>query len=254
MISPLTLALLRDPHTHDPLELQPDCLLNPATGARYPIREGIPVFVSEPSGRNRKYQELYDRLAALYDPLLAIARWLKFNYDSRREYIRELEIPPHARVLEVSVGTGANLAYFPPDADFFGLDLSWGMLRQCRKRLRRSRRSAALFHGEAEHLPFADRSFDVVFHVGGINFFNDQARAIGEMIRVARRGAKIVIVDETEKAVRRFYEKLPLLRRYFRNRRESVTGPSALVPAEMLEIRCREIQWGFWYCLTFRKP
>jgi ubiquinone/menaquinone biosynthesis C-methylase UbiE len=221
---------------------------------RYPIREGIPVFVSEASGRNRKYQEMYDRTAALYDPVLTLARWLRFNRDSRLEYIRELEIPAGARVLEVSVGTGANLKYFPPDAEIFGLDLSWGMLRQCRKRLERSKRSAALFHGEAERLPFADNSFDVVFHVGGINFFNDKARAIAEMIRVARPGTKIVIVDETEKLVRGWYERTPVLRRYFRNREKSVADPSALVPAGMLEVRCRKFQWGFLYCLTFRKP
>jgi len=47
------------------------------------------------------------------------------------------------------------------------------MLRQCRKRIERTKRPAALFHGEAERLPFAGDSFDVVFHVGGINFFND---------------------------------------------------------------------------------
>ncbi len=254
MIGQRTLAVLRDPDTRDRLELLEDCLVNAASGARYAIREGIPVFVGDTSGRNRKYQELYDRTAALYDPVCAVARWLKFNRDTRLEFIRELEIPAGARVLEVSVGTGANLKYFRPDAEFFGLDLSWGMLRQCRKRLDRMKRSAALFQGEAERLPFAEDSFDVVFHVGGINFFNDKARAIGETIRVARPGTKIVIVDETEKMVRRMYENLPVLRRYFRNRTEAVAGPLALAPAGMGEIRCREIAWGWMYCLTFRKP
>jgi uncharacterized protein YbaR (Trm112 family) len=199
MISERTVALLRDPDTREPLELVEDCLVNAASGARYPIREGIPVFVSETSGRNRKYQELYDRTAALYDPVLAISRWLKFNKDLRLEFVRELEIPAGARVLEVSVGTGANLKYFPADAEFFGLDLSWGMLRQCRKRLDRGKRRAALFQGEAER-------------------------------------------------------RLPGLRRYFRNRTEAVAGPLALVPAGMREAQCREIAWGWMYCLTFRKP
>jgi len=254
MIEERTLAVLRDPGALDPLELREDCLVNAVSGARYPIREGIPVFVTETTGQNRRYQQMYDRLAALYDPVLAISRWLRFNSDSRLEFIRELEIPAGARVLEVSVGTGANLKYFPPDAELFGLDLSWGMLRQCRKRIQRSRLSAALFQGEAERLPFAGDSFDVVLHVGGINFFNDKARAVAEMIRVARPGTKIVIVDETEKLVRSWYERTPVLRRYFRNRETAVPDPSALVPAGMLDARCRKFQWGFLYCLTFRKP
>jgi ubiquinone/menaquinone biosynthesis C-methylase UbiE len=246
--------VLCDPDTHDPLELRDDCLVNPKSGARYPIREGIPVFVSAATGQNRKYQELYDRIAGLYDPALTLARWIRFNKDLRLEYIRELEIPKNARALDVSVGTGANLAYFPADSELYGIDLSWGMLRRCRKNLQRWKRSAELFHGEAERLPFASGSFDVVFHVGGINFFNDKARAIAEMIRVARPGTKIVIVDETEKVVQHWYERLPVLRRYFRNREQEVTDPSSLVPAEMKEIRCREIMWGRLYCLTFRTP
>jgi ubiquinone/menaquinone biosynthesis C-methylase UbiE len=40
----------------------------------------------------------------------------------------------------------------------------------------------------AERLPFADRTFDVVFHVGGINFFDQPAVAVREMVRVARAG------------------------------------------------------------------
>jgi ubiquinone/menaquinone biosynthesis C-methylase UbiE/uncharacterized protein YbaR (Trm112 family) len=254
MITRQTLEILRDPDTRGELELRDDALVNPKTGAQYVIREEIPVFVGAASGQNRKYQELYDRIAVLYDPALAIARWLKFGRDLRLEYIRELEIPENARVLEVSVGTGANLRYFPPGAELYGLDLSWGMLKRCRKNLLRWKRTAALFHGEAERLPFADAGFDVVFHVGGINFFNDKVRAIREMIRVARPGTKIVVVDETEKVVRRWYGRLPILRRYFRNRKEEVVDPSAAVPAEMLEIGCRNIARGQLYCLTFRTP
>jgi ubiquinone/menaquinone biosynthesis C-methylase UbiE len=248
-----TLALLRDPDTLDPLELTGDCLVNPKTAARYPIREGIPVFVSAASGHNLKYQELYDRIASVYDFGFTLARWLKFNKDLRREYMRELEVSDNTRVLEVSVGTGANLYYVPAHAEMFGLDLSWGMLRQCRKNLQRWKRSAELFHGEAERLPFADAAFDAVFHVGGINFFNDRARAIAEMIRVARPGTKIVIVDETEK-VAHHYENLPVVREYFKDRPEAVTDPSGLVPAGMLEVNCRTILWDRLYCLTFRTP
>src|SRR6202035_247553 len=105
---------------------------------------------------------------------------------------------PHARVLEVGVGTGANLRYLPPDIDFYGLDLSWGMLRKCRKKLRKCSGPARLSQAEASHLPFRTEVFDCVFHVGGINFFSDPKRAIREMIWVAKPGTKIVISDETE--------------------------------------------------------
>jgi SAM-dependent methyltransferase len=81
-------------------------------------------------------------------------------------------------------------------------------------------------------LPFRDAIFDCVFHVGGINFFSDKARAIAEMVRVARPGTKIVIVDETEKVVSEMYRKIPVTRSYFADRDEAVSCPIDLVPGQ----------------------
>jgi SAM-dependent methyltransferase len=145
---------------------------------------------------------------------------------------------------KISVGNGANLPYLRPDIELFGLDLSWGMLRRCRHKVKRWQRNAQLFQGEAERLPFRDAVFDWVFHVGGINFFSDKARAITEMIRVAKPGTKILIVDEMEKVVSRQYQKNPLTRRYFAGRDQAVSCPIDLVPVEMGEIKAREFEEG----------
>lgn len=249
-----TLPLLCDPETHESLELDAGVLLNPESGRRYPIRDGVPVFFEALSGSNKKYQELYDRIALFYDPAEALYRWLFRKDDLRTGYLNELEVGAGARVLEVSVGTGANIPHFRPDIEIFGLDISWGMLKRCRKRLAKWKRTAELFQGEAERLPFCDGIFDVVFHVGGINFFNDKARAIAEMIRVARPGTKVVIVDETEKVVKEIYEKTPLTRKYFQRRENAVACPVDLVPHDMRDIRSKEIGDGRLYCISFRKP
>lgn len=45
-------------------------------------------------------------------------------------------------------------------------------------------------------LQLQDASFDALLHIGGINFINDKAKAIAEMIRVARPVTRIVICDE----------------------------------------------------------
>jgi ubiquinone/menaquinone biosynthesis C-methylase UbiE len=128
------------------------------------------------------------------------------------------------------------------------------MLRRCRRKVMRWQRNAQLFQGETERLPFRDAVFDCVFHVGGINFFSDKARATTEMIRVAKPGTKILIVDETEKVVSRQYQKNPLTRPYFAGRDQAVFCSIDLVPAEMGEIKAREFAEGKLYCLTFRKP
>ena len=246
--------MLCDPDTRYPFELDGNTLRNTATGRVYPIRDGIPLFVSTVTGANLKYQAMYDRLAPGYDLAERAYRWISRKPDFRQEYMSELEIEAGSRVLEVSVGTGANLRYLPENIDFYGLDLSWGMLRRCQKNLKRWNRRAHLFHGEAERLPFRVEAFDCVFHVGGINFFTDKARAIKEMIWVARPGAKIVIVDETEKVVKKHYQRNPLTKGYFEAGSEAGRCPIEFVPREMTEVKAKEIADGKLYCLTFRKP
>ncbi len=248
------LSVLCDPDTRYAFELDGNTLRNTATGRVYPIRDGIPLFVSTVTGSNLKYQAMYDRLAPGYDLAERLYNWVTRKPDYRKEYIPELEISEGSRVLEVSVGTGANIRYMPENIQFYGIDLSWGMLHKCQKNLKKWHRKAHLFHGEAERLPFRVEAFDCVFHVGGINFFTDKARAIKEMIWVARPGTKIVIVDETEKTVRDDYQRNPATRNYYEPGSEKVRCPIDLVPEDMTEVKAREIAGGKLYCLTFRKP
>jgi ubiquinone/menaquinone biosynthesis C-methylase UbiE len=253
-MEPWSLSLLCDPETHAPLLMADRALIEPESNRHYPIREGIPVFLQAATGLNRKYQTMYDRLAPGYDLAERLVRWVSRVPDYRLEYIAELEIAAGARTLEVSIGTGANLRYLRSDIEFFGLDLSWGMLRRCQRNLKNWKLSAQLFQGEAERLPFRDASFDCVFHVGGINFFNDKAGAIQEMIRVARPGTKVVIVDETEKVVTGAYRKNPFTSRYFEGQGQAAFCPVDLVPRGMQDVQARQFADGKLYCLTFRIP
>jgi ubiquinone/menaquinone biosynthesis C-methylase UbiE len=111
--------------------------------------------------------------------------------------------------------------------------------------------------GKAEELPFRSDSFDSVFHIGGINFFSEKKKAIDEMIRVARPGAKIVIADESEQVARTVARFLRLSRSVQGNKVDT-SVPVHLVPETMKEVRVE----GIWrmhgryhgYCLEFRKP
>ena len=255
------LALLRSPYTGDTLKVESqdaDESLVSTSGERFPILNGIPVFVQREklTGSNEKYNRLYESIGGIYDDFQRV--WLALHGLRRsqhfRGYLRWLEIKPGDRVLETSVGTGLNFQYLQPGARLFGLDLSAEMLANCQVNLRRWTLDADLVLGNAEELPFADESFDCVFHVGGINFFNDRAKAIREMIRVAKPGTRILIADETEKHVKDTYERVPVTSRYFKHRQEAVAAPIDLVPAEMREINLEILRDGSFYALTFRKP
>ncbi len=177
-MKPEILPLLRDPVIHEPLqlisELDPkkktqEVLIGTKSRKKFPIRDGIPVFINDSkiTDLNKKYQNFYNIMAPFYD-LFQKMVYIFFGGEKnvRMQYLKELEIKEGAKVLEVSVGTGGNLHYLPKNASYFGLDISWRMLKQCQKNLTRWGRDAYLFHGEAEQLPFQDEAFNVVFHVG----------------------------------------------------------------------------------------
>jgi ubiquinone/menaquinone biosynthesis C-methylase UbiE len=264
-MKPDILTLICDPITHDTLEIkiEPDAwdrqreiLINPKTGQRFPIRDGIPIFLEgEVSGSNKRYQGLYNRIAPFYDlSTWMYSRWKGMSVKARlREYLDELEVRPGSSVLEISVGTGRNLQFLPREAQFFGLDISWGMLKQCQRNTAKWKLETMLFLGTAEHLPFKDKAFDVVFHFGGINFFNDKAEAIREMVRVAKPGTKFVIGDENE-ALAQKYENLPMTSQFYGNRNGAITAPVNLLPPEMQDVQVKDIAGGDLYCLSFRKP
>lgn len=218
---------------------------------------GIMQMVDEAgiTGNNRKYLELYDKIAPLYRIANAMYFLLKFGGEKRyrNEFLSELEIKPGDKVLETSVGAGDNFQYMPRDTRLYGLDLSYGMLNQATKNMKKWKQVAYLFQGNAEVLPFRNNCFDAVFHVGGMNFFNDKQTAILEMIRVAKSGTKIVIVDETEKLIESTYKKTPITKAYFQ-KAQQIGAPLKYIPDNMHDISCKEICKGLMYCLTFRKP
>ena len=264
-MKPETVSLLCGPGTHEPLRLASwpesestqEVLVGVRSGKRFRVRDGIPLLLDESkvSGFNQRYQGIYNRIAGLYDAGIKLFAYLAGGGEERfrREYLRELEIRDGDRVLEVSIGTGANLHYLPAKATFFGVDLSWGMLKRCQRNLERWQLEAELVLGNAEELPLRDELFDTVLHVGGINAFNDPAKAICEMIRVARAGAKIMIVDETAKMMESLAW-MPSVRKWLQEHGERFSAPVGLVPEEMRDVHARDFAKGNMYCLTFRKP
>jgi len=223
----------------------------------FAIEEGIPQFIraEELVGLNKKHEKLNN----LFSHVCTSATKLMFavcggEENARRECLDRLEIRQDAKILEIGIGTGDNLPYLMKrlgGGEIYGLDISQNMLRYCARNLKKWNLQAELFLGEAEHLPFKDGTFDIVYHLGAINFFTDQKRAIEEMIRVAQPGTKIVIADESEKALKALDK---LLLQLWIGKREEVVPPIDFVPETMLDIRLETIWKGYGYCIEFRTP
>ena len=261
-----TLEVLRSPASKEPLHLGlkdgKEALVS-ASGELYPIVKGIPVFLRENDVKdmNLKFQKMYDWFSHIYDLMERIYGRFLFKMNTvkgRRSMVKTLEMREGCRIIEVSIGTGVNFLAmredFPRSARLYGLDISMGMLRRCGRNAKRWRLDIELINGMAEALPFKDESFDVVFHVGGINFFNDKKKAIEEMIRIAKRGSRLLISDETEKYTKETYERSITVGRYYTNRAGEVKVPLDLIPKEMEEVKCELVAGERFYVITFRKP
>ncbi len=154
------------------------------------------------------------------------------------------------------MGTGQqllNLKNHGVEGHFFGNDISYGMLRKCRKNLKKWGIDAGLVQGNAEALPFRDGFFDVVFHVGGFNFFNNKEKAVGEMIRAAKPGAKLYIVDESD-SVRDKPGIIANIISRFLPEREVFAPPVKFVPHDMRELKEYSLMDGSFWMVSFQKP
>ncbi len=110
--------------------------------------------------------------------------------------IQHMNIRDEDRVLDLGIGTGVSLNYYPRRGHICGIDLSDGMLHQAQKKItERGLRHVRLFQADALHLPFATDTFDHVFISHVISVVSDPFQLVREAQRVAKPEARIVIVN-----------------------------------------------------------
>jgi ubiquinone/menaquinone biosynthesis C-methylase UbiE len=208
--------------------------------------------------KERRSLAHYERRARLYDLANHVAAFLRgaSSTRERRKAVRKLGLRGGGCVLEVSVGTGTNLPLLAKHLGeaglVAGLDISRGMLGVCRRKMRGYGIAAELIEGEAGHLPFADASFDAVFHHGGIAEFGDRGAAIAEMYRVVRPGGRVVVCDVGVPE----NGKLSLVNRFLMRFQPEYDKPPPIdeVPEGADNV---ELSWyfnGAWYMLSFSRP
>jgi ubiquinone/menaquinone biosynthesis C-methylase UbiE len=132
----------------------------------------------------------WNRQAATYDRRMAgIER--RLLADSRRWVCRRA----HGSTLEIAVGTGANLGYYPDDVELTGVDWSEAMLRVAAGAAGRLGREITLQRADATALPFAERQFDTVVCTFACCCLPDERAALAEAVRVLRPGGALLLVD-----------------------------------------------------------
>jgi len=109
-----------------------------------------------------------------------------------------VDLRSNHRVLDVAAGNGnATLAAARRFADVVSTDYVGALLDRGRERAKADRLPVTFQEADAEALPFADASFDVVLSTFGVMFTPNQEQAANELRRVCRPGGKIGMANWT---------------------------------------------------------
>lgn len=133
----------------------------------------------------------YNRIAPLYDILEAVVERAAFGAWRRRLWAAV----PAGRVLEVGVGTGKNLPYYPPAAQVTAIDLSERMLARARRRAADLGVRVDLRLMDAQHLAFPAGTFDAAVATFVFCSVPDPVAGLRELGRVVRPGGDIWLLE-----------------------------------------------------------
>ena len=114
------------------------------------------------------------------------------------ELVEAVDLRPGARVLDVACGTGhVALEAARAFCDVTGVDYVPGLIDVARRRAAAEGLDVEFEVGDAEALPYAAASFDVVLSAIGVMFTADHDRAAAELVRVCRPGGRIGLASWT---------------------------------------------------------
>lgn len=136
-------------------------------------------------------QPCSERTAAAHDDLDGLAERMAF----RRWREQLWRLVPAGRILEVGVGTGANMAHYPPGALVTAVDRNQCMLGRARQRAEAIGLHVDLRVMDAERLGFPDSSFDSAVATLVFCCVSDPVAGLSELGRVVRAGGHIYLVE-----------------------------------------------------------
>lgn len=141
----------------------------------------------------RRYlKALYCVWAKLYDDLIDKI----FSFD-RKVVIDRLELEPGARVLEIGVGTGLNLPFYPARIFIVGIDFSSAMLKKARKKSCKAHVDLVL--SDAHTIDYPDAHFTHALATYVLRVTPSPTSLLKEMSRVMAPGGKFIVLDQFQK-------------------------------------------------------
>ena len=133
----------------------------------------------------------YKRVSSFYD--LTFGQVFR---PGQKAIIKKMDCIESDNVLEIDIGTGSSLQYYPKETKVVGIDISPDMLEVAKKRIIKDKihnKHILLMNGE--RLSFPDNSFDKVVGMYVVSVTQNPQVLVEEMKRVCKNDGDIYIVN-----------------------------------------------------------
>ncbi|MGC2306744.1 class I SAM-dependent methyltransferase [Candidatus Binatus sp.] len=157
----------------------------------------MPIAVTIDEGE-RSYIPAFGKrwLLPLYDPFL----WILGADKAKQPLIEQAEVKAGFRVLDIGCGTGSmaiNIKRMHPEAEVVGIDPDPDALALSMRKAKRTGLSIEFDRGFADHMPYADASFDRVFSSFMFHHLaaDEKTATLGEIRRVLKPGGSLHLLD-----------------------------------------------------------
>jgi ubiquinone/menaquinone biosynthesis C-methylase UbiE len=135
-------------------------------------------------------QARYQRIAPFYDAMEVLAEW---RYAGWRPRLWSMIEGP--KVLEVGVGTGKNLPYYPAGVDITAIDLTPGMLERAEARAAALSVDVTMQPGDVQNLNFPDESFNDVVATFVFCSVPNPILGLEEIGRVLKPNGRLLLLE-----------------------------------------------------------
>jgi demethylmenaquinone methyltransferase/2-methoxy-6-polyprenyl-1,4-benzoquinol methylase len=158
------------------------------------------TFYAPGEQRAAKVNDLFARIARRYD-LINDLQSFGLHRLWKRRVVDLAKVSPGTRALDLCCGTGdISFALAQRGAETTGLDFSQQMLEVAADRSRNKNPQSAIrnpqfIQGDAQQISFPENSFDIVTVGYGLRNLTSWQRGVDEMFRVAKPGARLIVLD-----------------------------------------------------------
>lgn len=132
----------------------------------------------------------YQRISPFYDTMEIMS---ERSFRPWRERLWSMVEGP--QVLEVGVGTGKNIPFYPSGMEITAIDLTPGMLEKALKRASKLNLDVDLHLGDAQMMVFPDASFDTVVATCVFCSVPDPILGMREVLRVLKPGGQVLLLE-----------------------------------------------------------